>query len=206
MPALNIAGWYDIFLDGSLRNFTGVRQRGRRRRRATGSRLLLGPWTHTTPPLAQSGAVDFGARAGQSLMPLSIDVDGQTLRFFDYWLKGIDDGLADEPPVRIFVMGEDVWRSENEWPLARAVETEFFLSSGGNANSIAGDGTLSHEAPGDDRPDVFLYDPFHPVPTVGGQLCCYPAPCPPAPSISARSKHGPTSSSTRRHRWRRTPR
>ena len=62
---------------------------------------------------------------GQSLMPLSLDVDGETLRFFDYWLKGMDDGLSAEPPVRLFVMGEDVWRSENEWPLARAVETEF---------------------------------------------------------------------------------
>ena len=62
-----------------------------------------------------------------------------------------------------------------------------FLSSGGNANSIAGDGTLAHEAPGDDRPDVFLYDPFHPVPTVGGQLCCYPRPrrLRPAPGRSA---------------------
>jgi putative CocE/NonD family hydrolase len=112
-------------------------------------------------------------------MPLSMDVDGLTLRFFDRWLKGIDDGYDDEPPVRLFVMGEDVWRSENEWPLARAVETQFFLSSGGNANSIAGDGTLGNEAPGDDRPDVFLYDPFHPVPTAGGQLCCYPAILPP---------------------------
>ena len=179
VPALNIAGWYDIFLDGSLRNFTGVQQQGATEEARAGSRLLLGPWTHTTPPLAESGAVDFGARAGQSLMPLSLDVDGLTLRFFDRWLKGIDDGYDDEPPVRLFVMGEDVWRSENEWPLARAVETEFFLSSGGNANSIAGDGTLANEAPGDDRPDIFLYDPFHPVPTVGGQLCCYPATLPP---------------------------
>ncbi len=175
VPALNIAGWYDIFLDGSLRNFTGVRESGATEAAREGSRLLLGPWTHTTPPLSGAGSVDFGAMGGQSLMPLSLDVDGETLRFFDYWLKGMDDGLSAEPPVRLFVMGEDVWRSENEWPLARAVETEFFLSSGGNANSIAGDGTLAHEAPGDDRPDVFLYDPFHPVPTVGGQLCCYPA-------------------------------
>jgi len=179
VPALNIAGWYDIFLDGSLRNFTGVQQQGATEEARTGSRLLLGPWTHTTPPLAESGAVDFGARAGQSLMPLSMDIDGLTLRFFDRWLKGIDDGYDEEPPVRLFVMGEDVWRSENEWPLARAVETEFFLSSGGNASSIAGDGTLTNEAPGDDRPDIFLYDPFHPVPTVGGQLCCYPATLPP---------------------------
>ena len=120
VPALNIAGWYDIFLEGSIRNFTGVKQQGATQEARTGSRLLLGPWTHTTPPLAESGAVDFGARAGQSLMPLSMDVDGLTLRFFDRWLKGIDDGYDDEPPVRLFVMGEDVWRSENEWPLARA--------------------------------------------------------------------------------------
>jgi uncharacterized protein len=175
VPALNIAGWYDIFLDGSLRNFTGVRAAGATEAAREGSRLLLGPWTHTTPPLSGSGDVDFGAMGGQSLMPLSLDVDGETLRFFDRWLKGIDDGYDDEPPVRLFVMGEDVWRSENEWPLGRAVETDFFISSGGNANAIAGDGTLAGEAPGDDRPDTFLYDPFHPVPTAGGQLCCYPA-------------------------------
>ncbi len=174
VPALNIAGWFDIFLDGSLRNFTGVQELGATDATRNGSRLLLGPWTHTTPPLAKSGQVDFGAQAGQSLMPLSMDVDGATLRFFDRWLKGIDDGYDDEPPVQIFVMGEDVWRGENEWPLARAVETDFFLSSGGNANSSAGDGALIATAPSDDRPDVFLYDPFHPVPTVGGQLCCYP--------------------------------
>ncbi|MBA3450172.1 MAG: CocE/NonD family hydrolase, partial [Chloroflexia bacterium] len=179
VPALNIAGWYDIFLDGSLRNFTGVQELGATDAARTGSRLLLGPWTHTTPPLAQSGAVDFGADAGQSLMPLSMDIDGATLRFFDRWLKGIDDGYDEEPPVQLFVMGEDVWRAETAWPLARAVETDYFLSSDGNANSIAGDGTLAPDAPGDERPDVFLYDPFHPVPTFGGQLCCYPSTLPP---------------------------
>lgn len=174
VPALNIAGWYDIFLAGSIRNFTGVREQGATTEAREGSRLLIGPWTHTTPPLAQSGAVDFGARAGQSLMPLSMDIDGLTLRFFDRWLKGIEAGY-DQPPVRLFTMGESVWQNEEQWPPARAVETDFFLSSGGNANSIAGDGVLSCEAPGEERPDIFLYDPFHPVPTVGGQLCCYPS-------------------------------
>jgi putative CocE/NonD family hydrolase len=174
VPALNIAGWYDIFLAGSIRNFTGVREQGATREAREGSRLLIGPWTHTTPPLAQSGAVDFGGRAGQSLMPLSMDIDGLTLRFFDRWLKGIEAGY-DQPPVRLFIMGESVWQDEAQWPPARAVETDFFLSSGGNANSIAGDGVLAREAPGEERPDIFLYDPFHPVPTVGGQLCCYPS-------------------------------
>ncbi|MEA2531797.1 MAG: uncharacterized protein QOG89_3441, partial [Thermomicrobiales bacterium] len=160
VPALNVGGWYDIFLDGTLRNFTGVRAKGATAEARNGARLLLGPWTHTTPPLAPSGAVDFGVRAGQSASPLSMDVDGEHLRFFDYWLKGIDNGIADEPPVRIFVMGESVWRHEQEWPLARTQFTDFFLHSGGDANSIAGDGVLSQNEPGSERPDVYLYDPF----------------------------------------------
>jgi uncharacterized protein len=175
VPALNVGGWYDIFLDGTLRNFAGVRERGATEEARGGSKLLLGPWTHTTPPQPQSGAIDFGLRAGQNLSPLTMDIDREYFRFLDFRLRGIDDGYSAEPPARIYVMGEGVWRSEQEWPLARAVETEFFLSSGGNANSIAGDGVLSTSAPDGDRPDVYLYDPCHPVPTVGGQLCCYPA-------------------------------
>jgi putative CocE/NonD family hydrolase len=179
VPAFNIAGYYDIFLSGSLRNYTGVRDKGATEAARTGGRVLLGPWTHTTPPLAQSGAVDFGVRAGQGPMPLSLDVDGATLRFFDLWLRGIDDGLSNEPPVRLYVMGEDVWRSEEEWPLARAVETTFFLSSSGNANTVAGDGTLEQGMTAGQREDIYLYDPHHPVPTIGGQLCCYPSQLPP---------------------------
>ncbi|MCA9877737.1 MAG: CocE/NonD family hydrolase, partial [Thermomicrobiales bacterium] len=134
---------------------------------------------HTTPPLQQSGAVDFGNRAGQGAVPLSMDVDGEHLRFFDYWLKGIDEGYSSEAPIRLFVMGEDVWRDEQEWPLARAVNTVYYLSSGGSANTSAGDGELTTEEPGSERPDIFLYDPNHPVPTIGGQLCCYPSKLPP---------------------------
>ena len=179
VPALSIAGWYDIFLDGSIRNFNGVREKGATEEARTGQKLLLGPWTHTTPPLQQSGAVDFGNRAGQGAVPLSMDVDGEHLRFFDYWLKGIDEGYSDEAPISLFVMGEDVWRDEQEWPLARAVNTDYYLSSGGKANSISGDGTLTTDAPGDERADIFLYDPNQPVPSMGGQLCCYPSKLPP---------------------------
>ena len=206
VPALNIAGWYDIFLGGSLRNFTGVRASGATEAAREGSRLLLGPWTHTTPPLSKSGAVDFGAMAGQSLMPLSLDVDGETLRFFDYWLKGIDDGLADEPPVRLFVMGEDVWRSENEWPLARAVETEFFLSSGGNANSTRATARSRRKRRATTGRTSSSTTPSTRCRPSAGSSAASPRHPTPAPSTSAPSKHGPTSSSIRRHHWRRTPR
>jgi hypothetical protein len=119
--------------------------------------------------------VDFGMTAGQGYTALTMDVHGEHLRFFDLWLKGKDDGVAAEPPVRIFVMGEDVWRSEHEWPLARTEYTTFYLHSDGHANSAAGNGALSTSEPGSERPDAYLYDPFHPVPSVGGQLCCYPS-------------------------------
>jgi putative CocE/NonD family hydrolase len=175
VPAFNVGGWFDIFLAGTINNFTGVRAKGATDASRLGSKLTLGAWTHTTPPSAVSGAVDFGVLAGESTSPISLDMDGEYLRFFDLHLKGIDDGISEEPPVKIFVMGENVWREEQEWPIARTRYTCYYLHSGGDANSSSGDGSLSTETPSDERPDHYLYDPFHPVPSVGGQLCCYPS-------------------------------
>lgn len=175
VPALNIGGWYDIFLDGTLTNYVGVREKGATAEARDGGKLLIGPWTHTTPTLAQSGEVDFGMLAGQGYSPITYSIDDVHLRFFDLWLKGEDDGYGSEPPVTLYVMGEEVWRHENEWPLARTQFTDYYLHSNGNANSAAGDGALSTDAPGVERPDHFLYDPYHPVPSAGGQLCCYPS-------------------------------
>ncbi len=175
VPAFNVGGWFDIFLGGTINNFTGVRQYGKTEEARTGSKLILGPWIHSTPPTSVAGSVDFGMNAGQGYSTLSFNINDEHLRFFDYWLKGIDDGIGAEPPVQIFVMGENVWRRENEWPLARTEYTELFLHSDGNANSSAGDGVLSVVRPGDERADHFLYDPFHPVGTNGGQNCCFPS-------------------------------
>ena len=95
---------------------------------------------------------DFGADA-------LIDLHGTQLRWFDHWLKGIDTGILDEPPVKIFVMGENRWRDEREWPLARTRYTPYYFGSRGRANTAGGDGTLHPAAPGDDPPDHFVYDP-----------------------------------------------
>jgi len=174
VPAYNHGGWYDIFLDGTIRNFTGVRAAGATEAAKSGSRLTLGAWTHTNPPSSVAGSVDFGLNAGQGLAPIGINVHQDQLAFFDYWLKGIDNGISAIPPVKIWVMGADEWHYEQEWPLARTQYTEYFLHSGGSANSSAGDGVLSTESPGEERPDHYLYDPFHPVPSHGGQTCCFP--------------------------------
>jgi putative CocE/NonD family hydrolase len=105
---------------------------------------------------------------------LALDLDGIHFRWYDYWLKGIDNGIMDDPPVRIFVMGDNVWRDEQEWPLARAISTEYYFHSQGKANSLHGNGVLSVDLPSGEPSDVYLYNPEDPVPTNGGALCCNP--------------------------------
>ena len=170
-PALNVGGWYDVFMGGSIRNYTQMRKHGATERARSGQRLVIGPWIHSGTPLNVSGAFNFGTRSSA----LAVDLQGMQLRYYDHWLKGEDNGVADEKPVRIFVMGDNRWRYEDDWPLQRAQETRFYLHSQGGANSLNGDGTLSSEPPGSEPPDVYHYNPLFPVPTSGGGLCCDPA-------------------------------
>ncbi len=91
-------------------------------------------------------------------------------REHDKWLKEVDNGVEQEPPVMLFVMGIDEWRAETDWPLPDTQYRPYYLHSAGQANTLHGDGSLSDEAPGDEPPDVYLYNPLRPVPTVGGQV------------------------------------
>src|SRR5207237_10261018 len=130
-----------------------------------------GPPSTGLPWLASPvGDVDFGFASTAA----AIDIVDLQLRWCDYWLKGIENGVLEEPPLRIFVMGANVWRDEHEWPLARTSWQEYFFHSGGRANSLAGDGVLTTEPPGPEPPDGYVYDPTDPVPTCGGGLCCSP--------------------------------
>ncbi|MFO0996727.1 MAG: CocE/NonD family hydrolase [Alphaproteobacteria bacterium] len=173
VPALNIGGWYDIFLGGTLRNYLGMRAKGPSAEART-QRLIVGPWLHSTQWPNVVGEHDFGVRS----MGLALDLDGLLLRWFDHWLKGNDTGLMAEAPVKLFVMGENVWRDEQAWPLARAKATPYYFHSAGSANSLDGDGRLSIEAPADEPSDHYVYDPKDPVPTRGGALCCWTAALP----------------------------
>jgi putative CocE/NonD family hydrolase len=105
------------------------------------------------------GDVDFGPEA-------LIDFDAVQLRWFDHWLKGDDNEVESDPKVRIFVMGENQWRTEKEWPIGRTRYVEYFLRSGGRANSLFGDGRLDSEAPEDEPVDTFRYDPENAVPFI----------------------------------------
>jgi putative CocE/NonD family hydrolase len=164
VPALHIAAWYDIFQGGSLRNYVGIKARGGRETARNGQHLLVTIGGHAGSG-QKIGDVDFGPAAAE------FNEGDITLRWYDYLFKGIQNEFAGKP-VRIFVMGANQWRDEDDWPLSRARQTKYFLHSDGKANSVRGDGTLSSSSPHAEVPDHFIYDPGNPVPTVGGPLCC----------------------------------
>jgi putative CocE/NonD family hydrolase len=174
VPALHIGGWYDLYARGVIRNFAGIREHGGSDLAREHQHVIYGPWNHPQagshffPGYTNCGDREFGSQS--KLDTLAIE-----LAWFDHWLKGVDNGIDREPPVRIFVMGADVWREEAEWPLARTEWTPWYLSSDGNAQTLVGDGTLSPEPPAAGTPpDTYRYDPENPVPTRGGCNCCNP--------------------------------
>lgn len=164
VQAYDVGGWYDIFLRGTLRNYVGMKASAATGEARSGQRLVIGPWYHG-PMTGKTGELDFGPQA-------KLEEEDLMLRWFDAVLKGVRNTAAREKPVRIFVMGTNVWRDEDDWPLARARNTSFYLHSAGHANSSSGNGTLSTAAPAAERRDAFIYDPADPVPTRGGPLCC----------------------------------
>ena len=163
-PAFFMTGWYDSLVHESFKMLQGWRGGARTAVARETSRLLVGPWTHGSIGSAQpQGELDFGPEAGT-------DIVAEHLRWYDRHLKSIDNGFDETPPIRLFVMGHNVWRDEEEWPLARTVFTRYYLHSGGRANSLQGDVTLSRSAPGKEPPDRYNYDPDDPVPTLGGPV------------------------------------
>ena len=165
-PAFHLTGWYDTLLTGTLRNFAGLRAHAATDVARRHQRLVVGPWTHARPTLQSTkvGDVDFGPQAGFSAQQAYE-------QWFDRWLRGRGSAEAESAaPVRIFVMGENKWRDEHEWPLSRARATPYYLHSGGRANSLNGDGVLGTNPPADEAPDRYTYDPKNPVPTgaIGG--------------------------------------
>lgn len=178
VPTLSITGWYDALQSGSINNYIGMRRFGPERLRDQ-HHLVVGPWTHQVG-VRKAGDIDFGPAAVAEQLPPELQfteffLRPIELRWFDHWLKGIDNGIMDEAPVHLFRMGDNNWRAEREWPLTRARDTNYYLRCTGKANSLYGDGTLSTEPSGMESPDVFVYDPEDPVITVGGTI-------PPAPS------------------------
>ena len=167
VPAYGLGGWYDVFLQSTLNNFMGVNKHGRSPGKGN-QRITVGPWIHNCGNKGANrvtGEVDFGE-------DVKVDLRAEHIRWFDYWLKGVKNGITDEPPVNVFVMGRNQWRRSADWPIPGTQYTPYYLHGGGNANSSFGDGGLSADAPEDEPVDSYEYDPQHPVMTIGGSTCC----------------------------------
>ncbi|MDQ6707049.1 MAG: CocE/NonD family hydrolase, partial [Acidobacteriota bacterium] len=147
VPVFSVGGWYDNFVESDLDAFAILSKKSDR------NRILIGPWPHNMS-VRLSGA-DFGP---EWLVPLR----KTQIEWFDRWLKNA--APASRPPVRIFVMGANIWRDEREWPLRRAKAVCFYLATG----------SLALESAKHSAPDRFTYDPRNPVPTAGGAVCCDP--------------------------------
>ncbi|MBS1840230.1 MAG: CocE/NonD family hydrolase [Acidobacteria bacterium] len=174
VPVFTVAAWYDIFLGGSLRNFVRLQTEGGTDAARKGQKLYVGTGGHAGGWGGKIGAVDFGDKA-------LLDPDLLMLRWYDHLLKGEANGAENDKPVKIFVMGKNVWRDEDAWPLARAQATKYFLHSHGAANGLSGDGALSVIAPVNEERDTYNYDPADATPTIGGPLCCAALPPGPGP-------------------------
>jgi uncharacterized protein len=162
VKALHAGGWHDLFLRGSIENYLGMKAKAATPAAREGQRLLLGPWAHAnTSPEGKIGDVTFGRDA-------VLDMTATIRAWMDYALKGTPNEFAQRPPVRLFVMGDNRWREEADFPPARAKTTRYYLQPG----SARADGLLSEKLPGRVPAQSYDYDPDNPAPTLGGRLCC----------------------------------
>ena len=165
VPALHTGAWYDIFLQGTLRNFKGFKSGAGTEFARNQQRLIVEIGGHAGSG-QKIGDVDFGANA-------PYDATGVMLRWYDFLFKNINNGMEKEKPVRVFTMGTNEWRDFDAWPPPDAQTQKMFLHSAGKANGSDGAGSLSIAAPGaNESPDSYVYDPANPVQTRGGPLCC----------------------------------
>jgi putative CocE/NonD family hydrolase len=157
VPNLDVVGWFDHCNDG-IELHQAMRRVGMTEAARNGQRLIIGPWSHSGRGNRKQGTVDFGPSATLNLAQTEI-------RYFDYWLKGKTNGVNNDAPVRIFVMGSNKWRDEQEWPPIRATPRTLYLHSDGHANTPSGDGKLTGQL-AEPTPDSYRYDPHDPVPTL----------------------------------------
>ncbi len=161
IPVFHITGWYDFVHDASLDNYMSMYTQGN-----TMNKLMVGPWFHDQfqSTYSEVGDEDFGS---QSVLG-SKKANELALRWFDFTIKKIDNGIDEEPPVDLFVMGDNQWQEFQEFPPKETSAVNWYLSSNSGANSRAGDGMLSLQAKSKKKTDSYIYDPNNPVPTYGG--------------------------------------
>lgn len=170
VPSFWFASWYDVSASPNLALFNHVRTNAKDPEVANNQYLVIAPVLHCGYTRATENTI-VGER---SVGDARLDYDGLVYGWFDHWLKGEDNGFLEKTPrVHYYTMGSNKWQTSDTWPPEGAEMAAYYLSSGGKANSLYGDGKLSTQKPGkEDKPDAFTYDPANPVPSLGGNVCC----------------------------------
>jgi len=168
IPGFWFMSWYDVSIGPNLAAFNHVRKTASPEI-ANQQYAVIAPTLHCAYKRATENTM-IGER---SVGDARLNYDELTYAWFDHFLKGENNGVLQKMPrVRYFTMGINKWQSSDTWPPAGAQSMSFFLSSGGKANTMNGDGVLAEAAPANDNPDKFEYDPMNPVPSYGGNVCC----------------------------------
>jgi uncharacterized protein len=161
VPCLHVSGWYDFYPSGTLGHFTSMREKGGSKLARQNQHIIMGPWLHPGPSAnGDTGVLGFGQLATK----LGSQIGAHNIAYFDKYLRGMK---IDLPAVRYFIMGKNVWKTADTWPLPQTQWQRFFLHSRGHGNSANGDGMLSRDEPRAELPDIYIYNPHFPVPTTG---------------------------------------
>jgi uncharacterized protein len=168
-PSYWFVSWYDVATTPNISLFNLLRDKSKFPEAADNQYLVIAPTLHCSFKRATENTI-VGER---SVGDARLDYDALTYSWFDYWLKGQENGVKSKlPRVQYFTMGSNKWQQSETWPPKEAVATPFYLNSNGKANSRNGNGALTLSVPKTDMPDQFSYDPANPVNSFGGNVCC----------------------------------
>jgi putative CocE/NonD family hydrolase len=165
VPALHMSCWYDPSVDETIYEFNFFREHSVSETSRNNQFVIISPTTHCGFERATEHTKVGERHVGDA----RLDYWDIYIRWFEYWLKGIDNGITNMPKVQYYTMGRNEWRSAEVWPVPEIQYTQYYLHSDGHANSRNGDGQLSLKTPENEPSDTFIYDPGQPVPSVGGQ-------------------------------------
>ena len=171
-PALYINAWYDVSTGPNLAMFTYQTKHAATQQARDNTFMIVAPTAHCQMGRVESENFVIGER---NVGDARFDYAGFVIRWYDRWLKGVENGIENEPRVRVYNLGDKAWKTYDTWPPAGAQKVTYFLDSDGAANTAAGNGRLLPGKPKKDTKDAFTYDPMNPAPSLGGQVCCFNA-------------------------------
>ena len=163
-PAIHMSSWYDFSVEETLFASNYFRENAVSKSATENQFVIIAPTGH-----CDFDGADENTQVGELYIgDARFDYLGKYLKWFDYWLKAQENSVTDMPKVQYYTMGKNQWQSADAWPLPETKFAKYYLHSNGSANSRYGNGRLSLKLPKNELPDIYIYDPGNPVPTLGG--------------------------------------